>query len=106
MNPVETKRSHACLLKESILILKKIEQVETSSCFQTKALTELTPMKFNNGFAPDMRKIAWTKPRIAPITNADEADGICLLSFSILDTSKMLIRDFDLDAPSPGSYRT
>lgn len=50
-------------------------------------------MKFNNGFAPDMRKMAWKRPRMLPITNADEADGMCLLLGICLnfDTSKLLI---------------
>ena len=53
-------------------------------------------MKFNSGFAPDMRNIAWIRPRIAPITSADEADGMHLLSFSILSTPKLLTGDFVL----------
>lgn len=45
----------------------------------TERLTELTPMKFNRGFAPDMRNMACMRPSMLPITNADEAEGICLL---------------------------
>ena len=36
-------------------------------------------MKFNIGFAPEMRNMAWMRPRIPPTTSAAEADGICLL---------------------------
>jgi hypothetical protein len=62
-------------------------------------------MKFNSGFAPDMRNIAWIRPRIAPITNADEADGMHLLSFSILSIPKLLTGDFALYGPSAESDR-
>lgn len=55
----------------------------------TERLTELTPMKFNRGFAPDMRNMACMRPSMLPITNADEAEGICLLRFSILSISKL-----------------
>lgn len=42
-------------------------------------LTELIPMKFNRGTAPAIRTMAWMRPRMLPITIAEEADGICLL---------------------------
>ena len=54
-----------------------------------KELTEVTPMKPNRGFAPNMRNMARMRPTMLPITNADEADGICLLSLSILTISKL-----------------
>lgn len=46
-------------------------------------------MKPNRGFAPNMRNMACMRPSMLPITNADEADGICLLSLSILTISKL-----------------
>lgn len=63
-------------------------------------LTELIPMKFNRGFAPEIRNKAWRRPRMPPITSADEADGICLLSGSILTTSKLLPSVFGRYVPS------
>ena len=51
-------------------------------------LTEVTPMKFNKGFAADIRNIAWMRPRMPPRTSADEAEGICLLLGSFLTMSK------------------
>lgn len=63
-------------------------------------------MKFNNGFAPEIRNIAWIRPRMAPIIKAEDADGIFLLSFSILSTLKLLTTDSDLFAPWPESDRT
>lgn len=57
-------------------------------------------MKFSSGFAPDIRNIAWTRPRIAPMTKADEADGIHLFPFSLLSISKLPASDFDLHEPS------
>jgi len=47
-------------------------------------------MKFNKGFAADMRNIAWMMPRMAPISNADEAEGICLLLCSNLTILKSI----------------
>jgi len=41
-------------------------------------------MKFNKGFAADIRNIAWMSPRMPPINIADEAEGICLLLCSSL----------------------
>ena len=63
-------------------------------------------MKFNNGFAPDMRNIAWMRPRMAPITKAEDADGIFLLSFSIFSIQKLLTTDSDLSALPAESDRT
>lgn len=57
-------------------------------------------MKFNRGFAPDIRNMACRRPRIPPITNADEADGICLLSGSNLTISKLPPSVFGWYAPS------
>jgi len=45
-------------------------------------------MKFNKGFAKDIRNIAWMRPRTPPINNADEAEGICLLLCSSLTILK------------------
>jgi len=36
-------------------------------------------MKFNKGFAAEISNVAWTRPRIPPKYNADEAEGIFLL---------------------------
>jgi len=41
-------------------------------------------MKFNKGFAADMRNTVWMMPRMPPISNAEEAEGICLLLCSNL----------------------
>lgn len=46
-------------------------------------------MKFNKGLAQDMRNIAWSIPRMPPITRADEAEGIFLLLVSALTASKL-----------------
>jgi hypothetical protein len=56
---------------------------------ELKELTEPTPMKFNRGFAPDMRNMACMRPSMLPMINADEADGICLLSLPFLTISKL-----------------
>lgn len=45
-------------------------------------------MKLNIGFAPEIRKAAWMKPRMAPMINADDADGMCLFSGIGFTTSK------------------
>lgn len=39
-------------------------------------------MKLRIDFALKIRNRAWMRPSTPPITNADEADGICLLSCS------------------------
>ena len=46
-------------------------------------------MKFSRGFAPDIRNMACMRPSMQPMISADEADGIFLLSFSILTISKL-----------------
>lgn len=53
-------------------------------------------MKFNIGFAPDIRKAAWMKPRMAPMINADDADGMCLFSGFGFTTSKDVVVVSDL----------
>lgn len=53
-------------------------------------LTDWIPMKFNRGFAPAIRTMAWTRPRMLPIAKADEADGIFLLLCSGFPISKVL----------------
>lgn len=63
-------------------------------------------MKFNKGFAADIRNAAWTSPRIAPINKADDADGICLFSVSILATSRLLPIDCELYVFSWPSKKT
>ena len=57
-------------------------------------------MKFNRGFAPEIRNMAWRRPRMPPVTNADEADGIFFLSGSNLAISKLLPRVFGQYGPS------
>lgn len=52
-------------------------------------------MKFNRGFAADMRNMACMRPSMQPMINADEADGICLLSFSIVTILKLPTLDLD-----------
>ena len=59
-------------------------------------LTEVTPMKFNKGFAAAIRNAAWMRPRMPPITSADEAEGICLLLGSFLTTLKLPPTKYDM----------
>ena len=79
---------------------KQLEVKEPLPVLSLWVLTELTPMKFNRGFAPEIRNIAWRRPRMPPITNVDEADGICLLSGSNLAISKLLPSVFGWHEPS------
>lgn len=46
-----------------------------------QTLTDFTPMKLKSGFAAKIRNMVWKRPRIAPITNAVDAEGIFRLSF-------------------------
>ena len=41
--------------------------------------SEWTSMKFNIGFALEVRNMTWMRPKIPPTTSAVEVDGICLL---------------------------
>uniref|UniRef100_A0A2P2IWR1 Uncharacterized protein n=1 Tax=Rhizophora mucronata TaxID=61149 RepID=A0A2P2IWR1_RHIMU len=61
-------------------------------------------MKLKSGFAPEIRNAAWIRPSMAPITNADEADGICLL-FLILAIPILPSSELDLHIASPGADR-
>lgn len=54
-------------------------------------------MKFNKGFAAEIKNAAWMIPRMPPIINAEDADGMCLFSCLILATSKLLASNSDLD---------
>lgn len=54
-------------------------------------------MKLNKGFAAEISNIAWMTPRIPPMNNADEAEGICLLLCSTsLTKLKLLISESEL----------
>jgi len=72
-------------------LLQWIKAAEMNRCRATeiilvrrlklKALTDFTPIICRRGFAPNMRNIACTRPRIPPTINAVDAEGICRLSF-------------------------
>lgn len=47
--------------------------------------------------------MAWIRPRMPPITSADDAEGICLLSFSSLVIEKLLGSDPNLHGSSTES---
>lgn len=47
-------------------------------------LTDFTPIKLKIGFARNMRKIVWRRPRMQPMRIAVEADGICRFTRLIL----------------------
>lgn len=50
-------------------------------------------MKSNRGVAQEISRMAWTRPRMLPMTNAVEADGMCLLLVLCLNfgVSKLLL---------------
>ncbi|KAL2548045.1 Uncharacterized protein Fot_09575 [Forsythia ovata] len=39
-------------------------------------LTDLNPMKFNKGFDAENQEAAWMRPRMPPIINAEDTDGM------------------------------
>lgn len=53
-------------------------------------------MNFSTGSAPAIRNAAWTTPRIAPMINADEAEGMCLFSGLDFIISKLVAMFSDL----------
>lgn len=82
---------------------KKKETLNVLLIIITVVLTDFTPMKFNKGFAADMRNIAWMMPRMPPITSADEAEGMYLFLCSVLTLLKPLPAKSELWTSPPVS---